>query len=134
MVPENRAYKPSSALEPCWQCWICSFTVAPVAEAKAAMARIEVMTGIKLSESQCRRVMKKMGVTLKRTAPIPGKLASQLQSDFYQRELQPRLQEASAGRRKVLFVEAAHFVPGAFLGLVWCFARPFVRTPPGRQR
>jgi transposase len=133
-VLENRYYKPSSSLEPYWQCLICSFTVAPVADAKAAMARIEVRTGIKLSESQCRRVMKKMGMTLKKTAPIPGKLDSQLQFDFYQSELQPRLQEASEGKRKVLFVDAAHFVLGAFLGLVWCFARPFVRTPPGRQR
>lgn len=134
MVLENRYYKPSSSLESYWQCLICSFTVAPVADAKAAMARIEAMTAIKLSESQCRRVMKKMGMTLKKTAPIPGKLDSQLQLDFYQCELKPRLQEASEGKRKVLFVDAAHFVLGAFLGLVWCFARPFIRTPPGRQR
>ena len=134
MVLENRYYKPSSSLDPYWQCLICSFTVAPVADAKSAMARIETMTGIKLSESQCRRVMKKMGMTLKKTAPIPGKLDSQLQFDFYRSELQPRLQEASEGKRKVLFVDAAHFVLGAFLGLVWCFARPFLRTPPGRQR
>ena len=134
MVLENRYYKPSSSLDPYWQCLICSLTVAPVADAKAAMARIWAMTGIQLSESQCRRVMKKMGMTLKKTAPIPGKLDSQLQFDFYQGELKPRLQEASEGKRKVLFVDAAHFVLGAFLGLVWCFARPFVRTPPGRQR
>ena len=134
MVLENRYYKPSSSLEPFWQCLICAFTVAPAAHAKAAMARIEAMTGIKLSESQCRRVMKKMGMTLKRTAPIPGKLDAQLQFDFYQSELKPRLQEAAQGQRKVFFVDAAHFVLGAFLGLLWCFARPFLRTAPGRQR
>ena len=134
MVLENRYYKPSGSPEPYWQHLICSLTVAPVADAKAAMARIEAMTGIKLSESQCRRIMKKMGMTLKKTAPIPGKLDSQLQFDFYQSELKPRLQEASEGKRKVLFVDAAHFVLGAFLGLAWCFARPIVLTPPGRQR
>lgn len=134
MVLENRYYKPSSSLEPYWQCLICSFTVAPVADAKAAMARIETMTGIKLSESQCRRAMKQMGMTPKKTMPIPGKLDSQLQFDFFQSELKPRLQEASEGKRKVFFVDAAHFVLGAFLGLVWCFARPFLRTAPGRQR
>jgi len=134
MVLENRYYQPSSSLEPFWQCLICSFTAAPVAHAKAATARIEAMTGIRLSESQCRRVMKKMGMSLKKTAPIPGKLDSQRQFDFYQSELQPRLQEASQGTRKVLFVDAAHFVLGAFLGLVWCFVRPFIRTAPGRQR
>ena len=134
MVLENRYYQPSSSLEPFWQCLICSFTVAPVAQAKAATARIEAMTGIRLSESQCRRVMKKMGLSLKKTAPVPGKLDSQRQFDFFQSELQPRLQEASEGKRKVFFVDAAHFVLGAFLGLVWCFVRPFIRTAPGRQR
>jgi transposase len=133
-VLENRYYKPSSSLEPYWQCLICSFTVAPVATAKAAMARIETLTGVKLSESQCRRVMKKMGMTLKKSAPLPGKLDSQLQFDFFATELQPRLHEASQGQRKVFFVDAAHFVLGAFLGLIWCFARPFLRTAPGRQR
>ena len=133
-VLEDRYYRPSSALEPFWQCLICSFKAAPVANAKAAVARIEAMTGIRLSESQCRRVMKKMGMSLKKTAPLPGKADGQLQFEFHQRELQPRLQEASEGKRKVFFVDAAHFVLGAFLGLVWCFARPFIKTAPGRQR
>lgn len=133
-VLENRYYKPSSALQPFWQCLLCSFKAAPVTDAKAAMARIRAMTGITLSESQCRRVMKSMGMSPKRTAPLPGKLDSQLQFEFYQTELKPRLGEASRGERKVFFVDAAHFVLGAFLGLVWCFARPFIRTSPGRQR
>jgi transposase len=34
----------------------------------------------------------------------------------------------------VLFVDAAHFVYGPFLGFVWCVARQFVRAPAGRQR
>ena len=34
----------------------------------------------------------------------------------------------------VLFLDAAHFVYGAFLGSVWCFARGFLRSPSGRQR
>jgi transposase len=133
-VLEDRYYRPSSALEPFWQCLICSFKAAPVANAKAAVARIEAMTGVRLSESQCRRVMKKMGMSLKKTAPIPGKADAQLQFDFYQSELLPRLAEAGCGKRKVFFVDAAHFVLGAFLGLVWCFARPFIKTSAGRQR
>ena len=96
--------------------------------------RIEAMTGIHLPESQCRRVMKKMGLRVKETAPLPGKAGSQLQFEFHQRELQPRLQEASEGRRNVFLVDSANFVLGAFPGLVWCFARPFIKTAPGRQR
>jgi len=31
-------------------------------------------------------------------------------------------------------VDAAHFVYGAFLGVLWCLKRLFVKTPSGRQR
>jgi transposase len=65
---------------------------------------------------------------------IPAKADPQLQFEFYTQELKPRLLQAAKGERKVFFVDAAHFVLGAFLGLVWCFARPLVRTSPGRQR
>jgi hypothetical protein len=34
----------------------------------------------------------------------------------------------------VLFLDAAHFVYGAFLGSLWCLARVFLRSPSGRQR
>lgn len=44
------------------------------------------------------------------------------------------LNEAQAGRRHVYFVDAAHFVYGAFLAVVWCFCRTFLKTPAGRQR
>ncbi len=31
-------------------------------------------------------------------------------------------------------MDAAHFVFGPFLGMLWCFQRLFVRAPSGRQR
>jgi len=34
----------------------------------------------------------------------------------------------------VFFVDAAHFVLGAYLGFLWCFERLFVKTGSGRQR
>jgi transposase len=34
----------------------------------------------------------------------------------------------------VYFADASHFVYGAFLGYLWCAARRFVPTGPGRQR
>lgn len=133
-VLEDRCYKPSSSLAPFWQCLRCSFAAAPVPHAKAAVARIERLTGVRLSESQCRRVMKQMGMSLKKAAPIPARVNEQLQLDFFEQEMTPRLEQAARGERKVFFVDAAHFVLGAFLGLVWCFARPFIKTSPGRQR
>jgi len=48
--------------------------------------------------------------------------------------LEPRLAEARAGTRTVLFVDAVHFVYGAFLGYLWCLVRVFVPTGSGRQR
>jgi transposase len=48
--------------------------------------------------------------------------------------LRPRLAEAAAGRRRVLFADAAHFVRGAYLAWLWCLIRLFVPTGSGRQR
>ena len=48
--------------------------------------------------------------------------------------MEPRLEEAKAGKRAVFFVDAAHFVWGAFLGFLWCFTRVFIKAPSGRAR
>lgn len=46
----------------------------------------------------------------------------------------PRLKEAEEGHREVFFLDAAHFVYGAFLAYLWCVVRLFVPTGSGRQR
>jgi len=92
------------------------------------------VTKISLSESQALRIMKKIGLQYRKTAGIPGKADPQLQFDFLEDELLPRLEEARKGQRRVFFVDAAHFVLGAFLGMIWCFQRLFIRTSSGRQR
>jgi transposase len=131
---EDRFYRPSSSLEPFLECLKCSFRAAPVADAKQAVGRIESLTGIRLSESQARRFMKGLGMKIRKACSIPGKANPQLQFEFYTTTLLPKLEEAGRGERKVFFVDAAHFVMGAFLGMIWCFARVLVKTPPGRQR
>ena len=35
--------------------------------------------------------------------------------------LEPKLEEAKAGLRHILFMDAAHFVFAPFFGIVWCF-------------
>ena len=50
------------------------------------------------------------------------------------KKLEPRLEEAKAGKRAVYFVDAAHFVLGAYLGFLWCFERLFVQSGAGRKR
>ena len=42
--------------------------------------------------------------------------------------------QAVAGKRKVVFADAVHFVRGAFLGDLGCFLRWIVPTGAGRQR
>ena len=65
---------------------------------------------------------------------MPAKADFDEQSAFLEGELRPRLGQAERGRRSVLFVGAAHFVYGPFLGYVWCLVRMFVRGPSGRKR
>ena len=44
------------------------------------------------------------------------------------------MDEAGYGKRKVYFVDAAHFVHKPLLGYVWYFERLFIQAPSGRQR
>jgi hypothetical protein len=65
---------------------------------------------------------------------IPAKADPEKQKAFLEQELQPRLAEAQAGKRVVLFVDAAHFVLAPFLGFLWSVVRVFIQAPSGRQR
>lgn len=65
---------------------------------------------------------------------VPAKADFEEQAAFLENELRPRLDQAERGRRSVLFVDAAHFVYGPFVGFVWCLVRMFIRGPSGRRR
>ena len=131
---EDRYHRPASSVEPYIEEIVASFAAAPVATASEGGARIEELTGIKLSDSQVGRIMRRLGMRYQKSASVPGNCDPQMQFDFLNEELLPRLEEAKNGERRVFFVDAAHFVMGAFLGMVWAFARVFVRTGSGRQR
>ncbi len=77
---------------------------------------------------------KKNGFNRRKTGQIPAKADPVAQQLFLDTELTPVLDEAKAGRRHVLFVDAAHFVLGAWLGYLWCLTRVLLPTPSGRQR
>ena len=106
----------------------------PPTSIKQACSDIEGLTGIVLKETQMRKYLKSLGVRFRKVAGIPAKADVDKQKEFLETELQPRLKEAETGERKVYFMDAAHFVMGAFLGYVWSFTRIFVKTPSGRQR
>ena len=65
---------------------------------------------------------------------MPAKGDHDEQKDFLDSKLLPQLHEAKQGKRTVLFVDAAHFVFGPFLGYLWCLVRLFVPGPSGRKR
>jgi transposase len=101
-------------------------------EAQAAIAR---ETGVRRGLTQVRVFLKKaLGLRWRKVGTIPAKADPQEQADFRKSKLAPRLRQAERGERTVLFVDAAHFVFGPFLGYLWCLVRLFVPGPSGRKR
>lgn len=127
-------YKPESRLKPFETIVKEYFNKTPPATIAQACAYIEKLTGISLKNTQMRTYIKSIGVQHRKVNSVPAKVDIDAQKKFHDDQLQPRLAEAKAGKRAVYFVDAAHFVLGAFLGYLWSFLRVFVRTPSGRQR
>src|SRR5439155_24624358 len=75
-----------------------------------------------------------LGLRCLKVGLLPAKGDPQEQEAYQKKKLEPRLAEARAGERAVFFVDAAHFVFGAFLGYLWCFVRCWIKAPSGRQR
>ena len=65
---------------------------------------------------------------------IPAKADADKQEEFLEKKLTPVLDQAKDGKRKVFFVDAAHFVLAPFLGFLWSFNRLFIKAPAGRKR
>jgi len=105
-----------------------------------ARQRIFEQTGIKRSIPQIRDFLSRIGLRRLKTGSLPGGRKGNTdqkrleQKQFLHSTLKPQLQQAKQGKRVVLFTDAAHFVHGAFMSFMWCFARVFVGTPPGRKR
>jgi transposase len=117
------------------------FREHPVRSAKQAQALIERHTGVRRGLTQVRHFLRdRLGLRWRKTGaiPVPPKETvaehAQKQATFLREELEPRLEQARAGARRVYFVDAAHFVFAPFLGFLWCAARLFVRAASGRKR
>lgn len=106
----------------------------PPANINQAAQQIENLTGIKRSPSQIRKFLKSIGMRCLKVGAIPAKADPDEQEEYKRDKLEPRLEEARQGVRAVFFVDAAHFVMGAFLGMIWCFQRIFIKSPSGRKR
>lgn len=106
----------------------------PPSTIKQACAEISSLTGILVKETQMRQYFKSLKIKCRKVAGIPAKANLVEQRDFLENKLEPCLNEAEEGKRNVYFIDAAHFVYGAFFGCVWSFLRIFIQTPSGRQR
>src|SRR4051812_14745899 len=116
------------------------FSKQPPRSTKEAAHLIEQHTGLRRGLTQVRRFMRRLGMRPLKTiaVPIPPKSSLEehvkAQAKFLEDELEPRLEEARQGRRRLYFVDASHFVFATFLGLVWCWARQAIRAASGRKR
>lgn len=99
-----------------------------------ARAMIQELTGQELSCEEVRRFMHKIGMKPRMTGHVPAKADSEQQQVFVDQSLNPLLEKAKAGQCHLFFMDAAHFVLAAFVGMVWCFERVFIKASPGRHR
>ncbi len=131
----SRTHRPISSLQPYHEQIKSHFLKQPPHTVSEASHEIEILTGIKLGPSACRDFMHKpLSMKFRKMGVIPAKADPKKQSEFLNDELEPLLEEEKQGKRKVFFVDAAHFVMGAFLGMLWCFERLFLKSSSGCKR
>lgn len=133
-LTEINFHQPQSQLRAFDQQVKAHLTQNPMPTIKQACAEIAKLTGVSIKQTQMRKYLRSVGLEYRKVASIPAKVDIQAQELFKVSKLEPRLEEAKAGIRDVYFVDAAHFVLGAFLGFLWSFTRLFVKAPSGRQR
>jgi transposase len=136
---EENYHHPKSQLEPYTEQLKELFNKQVPHTVNQAIEMIDKETGICLKPSACREFLRKIGMKCRRCGVVPGKAMDddkqrQAQQEFHDKQLQSTLDEAKQGKRTVLFVDAAHFVMGAFLGMVWCFVRLLLPSASGRKR
>ena len=133
-VREMNFYAPTSELEQHRHRLEAYFREHPPATINEAMAKILELTGVKRSPSAVGRFLGSLGMSPRKVGAIPLKANTEEQESFRVNKLEPRLEEAKQGKRAIFFVDAAHFVFGPFLGVLWSFTRLFVNAPAGRRR
>jgi transposase len=98
------------------------FRQCPPRSVKEARQLIKERTGIQRGLTQVRRFLRRIGMAPRKVTAIavPPKSSveehAKEQARFLEDELGPRLEDARAGRRQLLFVDASHFVYATLLG------------------
>lgn len=137
-LKESRSAGQSSQLDAHAATLEAYFKAHPPRTTAEAQQVIKEQTGIERSPTQVQAFMKRLGMKCRKVGYVPGRAANPEkqaeQETFKTQQLEPRLAEAQAGKGAILFMDAAHFVHGAYLAMVWCFTRLFIASPSGRQR
>ena len=123
-LKEVNFHQPKSKLEEYRSSLEEHFLKNPPATVKQARDEIEKLTGIKRSETQVRRFLHKLGCRPRKIGMIPAKADTEQQEEFLEQKLNPVMDEAKNGERKVFFVDAAHFVLAPFIiERLWKFVK-----------
>ncbi len=134
-ICKSNMHKPKSALAPHIEEIKNYFKKNPPNTVSQASHEIHKLTQIKLSLSGCREfLINHLGMKCRKVGTIPSKADPDRQEEFLKKDIEPLLKEEQEGKRKVFFVDAAHFVMGAFPTMIWCFQRVFLRSSSGRKR
>lgn len=133
-VLEDRQYRPSSSLEPFYEAISESFKQSPPSTSNEAATRMAAISGRNVCPSHARNVMARLGFKCLKPGSVPGKSDPQLQMDFFEQSLRPKLEQARKGLRKVYFVDASHFARGPYLKRLWSVGRLWIRTSGGGGR
>jgi len=133
-VKEVNYYRPQSELSLHKTTLKAHFEEHPVASIQQGIAKIEALTGIRRAPTQVRKFLRSIGMRRLKVGTIPSKADPDEQKAFKKDKLDPRIKEAKEGKRVLLFVDAAHFVFHAYLGVLWCLTRVFIKAPAGRKR
>lgn len=110
------------------------FKKDPPMSCKQAVRMISDLTGEELSKEEVRKFMHKIGMKPRKCGHLPGKAVPEKQQIFIDQILNPLIQKAENQECHLFFMDAAHFVLSTFVGMVWCFARIFIKGNTGRFR
>ena len=133
-ITTTKPNQPQSSLEPFRDMILKYADETPPSTINQACSEIAVITGITLKKTAMRDYLKSLKIRPRKTYGIPAKADPEKQEQFLNDELLPRLKEAEDKKREVFFVDAAHFVWGAFFGILWSLVRKVVKVPAGRKR
>jgi transposase len=98
-LKEIRFYRPSSELMPHAESIEKQFRSSPPSSTNEAIAAIETLTGIRRSPTQVRIFMKRLGMKHRKVGVFPAKADPEVQESYKEKELEPRIAEAKAGKR-----------------------------------